>query len=143
MTTLAMHSAVTVIIMPARCSTNQKNKLSITDCEDLLVIALADAGAEPDAVVVESEHAVVAHMAVRGARRTEDAARFAELKLEQNGALSLGYLERLHPRRLGYVAVFVRQGAAFYIPLPTWHNAGVGGGGSDQEYSGGNLQIPR
>lgn len=53
------------------------------ECEEVLVVPLPDAGAQPHAMVVVPEHAVVADVAVRGPRRPKDLAGLAEFEFEK------------------------------------------------------------
>ena len=63
-----------------------ERRLLISYCESLLVVTRADAGAQPEAVVVEAEDTVVASVAVGGPWWPEDLAGLTKLHLVHCGA---------------------------------------------------------
>lgn len=75
----------------SRHQNNQHGQMGDKPIEKMIV-ALSDARAQPDAMVVEFEHAVVAHGAMAAARGSENAARLAELEVVDEGRLDFHHL---------------------------------------------------
>ena len=109
---------------------------------DLLVVALADAGAEPDAVVVELHDAVVADVAVGGANGAEDVAGLAELEFERYRRVRLVHLHKVHARFSGHDPVLFGHVPFHREPGAGGNNAGFARGRVDHEEVSGCEQVP-
>ena len=129
-------------IIIVRWKTNQKKRLESERAIYLLVVPLGDARAEPHAVVVELEHAVVASVAVGGSRGAEDAARLAELKLENHRTVHLADLQVGHFCGLRNIGVLLRQVAAFNRPPSARHDAWVSAARAQHKEGSCKLKVP-
>ena len=102
--------------------------------EEQVVVPLGDTCAQPDAVVVESDEAVVAQVAVRGSQGSEDVAGLTEFELEHNRLVSQIPLQIEHSVRRFYVCILIRQASLFYTqPSSARQDAWVSGCRAEHE----------
>lgn len=90
---------------------------------NLLIVSLADASAEPDTVVVELHDAIIANVAVRGARRPEYTAGLAVFELKKHGRVHEADLEVVDAVLLPIV-LLVDLAALHGAPGTGWNDSG-------------------
>lgn len=93
---------------------------------EVAVVPLPDASTQPNAMVIELQHTVVAYIAVRRPWRSEDEASLAEFELEQHGRI---WVQNLGVRNLGFfVNIFVLFGQdAIHVAFPAaaWYDSRI------------------
>ena len=91
----------------------------------LLVVPLADAGSKPDAVMVEFHDTVVAQIAMRAPRGSENVAGLAELELKQQWRVRQIHLHVVHSVLVTNIQVLVRKVALDSLPASSWYDSGL------------------
>ena len=91
--------------------------------KDLLVIAFANTGAQPDAMMVKFHNAVIADVAMGCTRWSKDETGLAKFKLEQERRVRQVYLHVVHARFTANVEVFVWHVTFQTTPASCRHNA--------------------
>ena len=97
-----------------------------------MVIPFAYTGSQPDAMVVVFEHTVIARVAMRSSRRTEDVAGFAVFEFEQLIAL---HVESVIEYFLRFVRVLITASDFLLavLPCPRRYYPWVGRCGEDEQ----------
>ena len=104
----------------------RKNEPHAAEKSDhLLVVALADASAEPDAVVVKLHDTVVAEVAMAAASRSKYVTCLAELEFEEQRLVGQVHLKVVHPCFVTDPHVLLRHEALDAVPAACRHNARV------------------
>lgn len=73
-----------------------------------MVISLSDAGAQPNAMVVEFEHTIVTNVAVRSSRGSKNLANFTIFKFEKAIALRIYTVIKYFVRRIDFPIFFCK-----------------------------------